>query len=275
VAIRRGRVAAGCLLVGWQGHFAKFARLVIWAGSGRGPIPFFCGSCSVKLKLVAPFVLLAILFSVSNASASPGREVNASNILRGGPYYVLSEHGVPNGMPCEWYAYATTVGLAYCAHPGIDISASYENLYAATDGVIEFAGSDAAYWPNHVDIRVTSDRYVGELHIYGHMSQVFVEPGQAVKKGDLLGISGEAGGAPHVHFERRTAPNAQCAAGCAIDPEPPLHGGQDIQAEPKPDEHYAKKTEPELVKDEDKKSDVKSAEESGKSEKKPKKTKQD
>jgi murein DD-endopeptidase MepM/ murein hydrolase activator NlpD len=180
----------------------------------------------VKIKFVAPFILLAVLFSVSSASANVGREINAGNILKGGPYYVLSEHGVPNGMPCEWYAYATTVGLDYCDHPGIDISANYENLYAATDGVVEFAGADAAYWPNHVDIRVTSERYKGELHIYGHMSQVFVEPGQTVKKGEVLGVSGEAGGAPHVHFERRTAPNAQCPGGCAIDPEPPLHSGQ-------------------------------------------------
>src|SRR5215216_3158794 len=174
----------------WQGHLADFARLVIWAESGRCPIPFFCGSCSVKLKFVVPLVLFAILFSAFTASANPGREVNASNILKGGPYYILSENGVPNGMPCEWYAYATTVGLPYCAHPGIDISANYENLYAATDGLVEFAGSDAAYWPNHVDIRVTSERYSGELHTYGHMSVVFVEPGQTVKKGELLGVSG-------------------------------------------------------------------------------------
>jgi hypothetical protein len=228
----------------------------------------------VKLKLVVPLVLLAILISASNTSANVGDEINASNILKGGPYYILSENGVPNGMPCEWYAYATTVGLPYCAHPGDDISANYENLYAATDGVIEFAGPDAAYWPYHVDIRVTSERYQGELHIYGHMSQVFVEYGQTVKKGDLLGVSGEAGGAPHIHFERRTAPNAQCPAGCSIDPKPPLHGGQDAIKEEQPEEEKnarAKsedKNDKQSGKQEDEKSDKKTDDESADDDKK-------
>jgi hypothetical protein len=220
--------------------------LVIGRNWGFPNSAFLWVLISVKLKLflLIAFVASFLSFSQTSASIPVGSEIDASNILKGGPYFVLSAHGVPNGQPCDWYTYATTVGLPYCAHPGVDISANYENLYAATDGVVEFAGPDAAYWPNHVDIRVTSPDYLGELHIYGHMSQVFVATGQVVKKGDLLGVSGEAGGAPHVHFERRTAPNAQCAIGCAIDPEPPLHGEQgvatDTNSNKKPKAHADK-----------------------------------
>jgi murein DD-endopeptidase MepM/ murein hydrolase activator NlpD len=224
------RLAAG-RRVAQPAWLAAVERLVIWARPGQGLVSLFCGFRSVKLKLVLSAVLVAFFLAALGAAAA-GRQINAGNVLRGGPYYVLSEHGVPNGMPCDWYAYATTVGLPYCAHPGIDITANFENLYAATDGVIEFAGADAAYWPLHVDIRVTSEQFLGELHIYGHMSQVYVEPGQTVTKGELLGVSGEAGGGPHLHFERRTAPNALCPIGCAIDPEPPLYWEQTTSAEP-------------------------------------------
>jgi hypothetical protein len=198
-------------------------RLIIVAELGRSPILFFCGSLSVKIK----FLLLLPLFVFvlpAITEASGFREIHVTTVLRGGVYHVLAEDGQPNGMPCDWYLYATSVGEDYCDHPGEDIDANFENLYAATDGVIEFAGADSAYWPNHVDIRVSDGPFQGELHIYGHMSQVFVTTGQTVKKGDLIGVSGTAGGTPHLHFERRTAPNAQCALGCAIDPDPPLTG---------------------------------------------------
>ncbi len=190
---------------------------------GISPILLFCGSFSVKFKMLLLIPLFVfILPTVTEASGF--REIHIKTVLRGRIYHVIAEDGQPNGMPCDWYLYATSVGEDYCDHPGEDIDANFENLYAATNGVIDFAGPDSAYWPNHVDIRVTSGPFKGELHIYGHMSQVYVATGQTVKKGDPIGVSGTAGNVAHLHFERRTAPNAQCALGCSINPDPVLTG---------------------------------------------------
>lgn len=168
------------------------------------------------------FLLFGGMAASARADSTNGlRQINIPTVV-GGQRDVLAEHGVPNGMPCDWYAYAVVVGLDYCDHPGMDIAVNYEPLYAATDGIVELAGYDGYYQPYHVDIRVTDGPFVGEQHIYGHMSEVAVVAGQTVKRGDYLGISGEAGSAPHLHFERRTAPQPGFPAGIAIDPEPVL-----------------------------------------------------
>ena len=181
---------------------------------------------SWRLFMFRWLVIALILFGGATASASADsvnglRQIEVPTVI-GDTRDVLAENGVPNGMPCWWYDYATIVGLDYCDHPGMDIFVNYEPLYAATDGIVEFSGYDGYYVPDHVDLRVTKGPYTGEQHIYGHMSSVAVVPGQEVKRGDLLGISGEAGTAPHLHFERRTPVSEVCIAGCALDPEPVL-----------------------------------------------------
>lgn len=166
-----------------------------------------------------PAIVIFLLFATQVHAQL--REIDLPVVV-GGKRAVLAENGVPNGMPCWWYDYSTLVGLDYCDHPGMDIYVYYEPLYAATDGVVELAGYDGYYTPYHVDIRVSKGPYKGEQHIYGHMSEVYVVSGQKVKKGDLLGISGEAGSAPHLHFERRSAVSDECFIGCSLDPEPVL-----------------------------------------------------
>src|SRR5690606_16577381 len=151
--------------------------------------------------LIALLILLGGVLSVGQADASYElRTIPVPTIIGEGEFTVLAEHGVPNGMPCSWYEYATLVGLDYCDHPGADVSVYYQPLYAATDGIVEFAGSDGYYVPFHVDIRVEGGVFDQEEHIYGHMSEVAVVTGQEVKRGDLIGVSGEAGSAPHIHF---------------------------------------------------------------------------
>ena len=174
------------------------------------------------MVLRATALAAALLLLAQVALAEGLREIAVPVVLGGGDRTVYSEHGEPNGMPCEWYAYAVQVGLAPCVHPGMDIEANFEPLYAATDGVVEFAGSDGYYKPLHVDIRVTDGTYDAELHIYGHMSEILVKTGDRVKRGQRIGTSGTAGSGAHLHFERRSEPTDQYPGGRALDPEPVL-----------------------------------------------------
>jgi murein DD-endopeptidase MepM/ murein hydrolase activator NlpD len=85
-------------------------------------------------------------------------------------------------------------------HKGIDLGAPYGSpIYAATDGVISYAGPRAGY--GHVMVIRDWD---GTETVYGHMS-AFVRRSGRVHAGDLIARVGSAGDAtgPHLHFEVR------------------------------------------------------------------------
>ena len=86
-----------------------------------------------------------------------------------------------------------------------------------------------------VDTRVAYGRMVIIDHgdkvatVYAHMSEVTVEPGQVVQRGDLLGLVGSTGFAtgPHVHFEVRLD-------GDPVDPLPYVGSATAVQAPTRP-----------------------------------------
>ena len=84
-------------------------------------------------------------------------------------------------------------------------------LYAAKSGVIEEAGPASGYglW-----IRIRTDE--GELLEYGHNNENFVQKGQRVQAGDVIGTVGNRGDStgPHLHF------GVQDASGNWTDPVP-------------------------------------------------------
>ena len=95
-------------------------------------------------------------------------------------------------------------------HKGIDLGAPYgSGIYAATDGVIVYAGPQAGYG----QLIVIRD-WDGTETAYGHMS-AFVRRSGRVHAGDLIARVGSAGDAtgPHLHFEVRIG-------GVAINPLP-------------------------------------------------------
>ena len=89
----------------------------------------------------------------------------------------------------------------YKLHTGVDIGASYgSNFVAANDGVVTIAGMNTAYG-NMVII----DHGGGVSTLYAHGSEIMVEVGQTVKRGDVVlkvGSTGYSTG-PHAHFEVR------------------------------------------------------------------------
>ena len=87
------------------------------------------------------------------------------------------------------------------SHPGLDISADKGSpVYATADGAVSQASNAGAYG-NLIAI----DHGYGLETRYGHLSAYRVKPGQAVKRGDVIGLVGSTGRAtgPHLHYEVR------------------------------------------------------------------------
>lgn len=85
-------------------------------------------------------------------------------------------------------------------HEGIDLTASRgTNIYATADGVVTQAGYRAGGFGKKVLI----DHGYGYETLYGHCDEVLVEPGQKVKRGELIARVGSTGlsKSPHLHYE--------------------------------------------------------------------------
>ncbi|MEO6714169.1 MAG: M23 family metallopeptidase [Mycobacteriales bacterium] len=87
-------------------------------------------------------------------------------------------------------------------HKGIDLASSTGTpIYAASDGVVTFAGAAGGYG------RLVTIRHAGGYTTaYGHMSKIKVSTGERVKAGEIIALVGSAGHStgPHLHFEVRT-----------------------------------------------------------------------
>jgi murein DD-endopeptidase MepM/ murein hydrolase activator NlpD len=86
-------------------------------------------------------------------------------------------------------------------HEGVDLEAAYgTKVRAAADGIVSFAGWDGGY-----GYLIKIDHGYGYETRYGHNSKILVYEGQAVKKGQVISLSGSSGVAtgPHLHYEVR------------------------------------------------------------------------
>ena len=99
-----------------------------------------------------------------------------------------------------WPTQGTITQYFWEYHPGIDIANEVGTPeFAADGGQVVFAG-----WGSY-GIYVEIDHGNGFHTIYAHMSAVLVATGQAVTKGQRIGLMGATGRAtgPHLHFEIR------------------------------------------------------------------------
>jgi murein DD-endopeptidase MepM/ murein hydrolase activator NlpD len=83
-------------------------------------------------------------------------------------------------------------------HLGFDLAdVQHVRVNAANDGKIVWADRLGIYGNC-----VVVDHGYGLQSIYGHLSQIMVKPGETVKKGQTLGLSGSTGlaGGDHLHF---------------------------------------------------------------------------
>jgi murein DD-endopeptidase MepM/ murein hydrolase activator NlpD len=85
-------------------------------------------------------------------------------------------------------------------HAGLDFAAPQGTpIYATADGTVKIAGNQGNGYGNHVVI----NHGYGYQTLYGHMVRVKSRPGQAVKRGEVIGWVGSTGKStgPHCHYE--------------------------------------------------------------------------
>lgn len=86
-------------------------------------------------------------------------------------------------------------------HTGIDIQAGKGTpIYAAADGEVKLARTARGGYGKQIEINHGLSRYTTR---YAHLSEILVKKGQEVKRGDLIGYSGNTGlsSGPHLHYE--------------------------------------------------------------------------
>ncbi|MGY3203236.1 M23 family metallopeptidase [Streptomyces sp. TE5632] len=120
-------------------------------------------------------------------------------------------------------SYAQAGGMWQSAHSGQDYAVPNGTEVVATHGgtVVKAGGNGAGDGPAYGNA-VVINHGNGAYSQYAHLSQVHVQPGQVVKTGQKIALSGNTGNSsgPHLHFEVRTSPNY----GSAIDPVKFLSG---------------------------------------------------
>ena len=143
-----------------------------------------------RIKLFRnPLTALALLYAVVLLGCAPE-----------GATKILSYHGLPTGG-----------GQSSVRHPGVDFAALVEDpVIAAADGVVIKVGFE---WGCGRGVSIEHRAQEAPLGwtLYCHFTEINVQEGQTVKRGDVLGtagISGQTGGVPHVHFG--LCPNKPC-----------------------------------------------------------------
>jgi murein DD-endopeptidase MepM/ murein hydrolase activator NlpD len=126
-----------------------------------------------------------------------------------GPTYV------PDGLVCRFDGRTHAAGglgdgptagqdwLYYDGHDGLDYGLYYERVVAAADGVVSFAGWDRPGCPKcGFGQYVFVDHGNGITTRYAHLEAILVAKGQRVRRGEVLGISGNTGSSSgeHLHF---------------------------------------------------------------------------
>lgn len=100
-------------------------------------------------------------------------------------------------------------GFGYRMHPIYKVRKMHEGtdfslpkgtpIYATGDGVVESTTTKFSGYGKYIEIK----HGFGYQTLYAHLSEFEVRPGQKVKRGQIIGYSGNTGGstAPHLHYE--------------------------------------------------------------------------
>ena len=155
--------------------------------------------------------LTPIVLSTSNQPPSM-EELRANAILKGLDelnLYRIAAFKTPLGMPVKAAVRWTSgfggrndpLGRGYRRHEGQDLAGAYGTpIFSTADGVVTYAGWESGYG------RLVKVQHAFGLETrYGHLSQIRVEVGQRVSRGDRIGDMGNSGRSTgtHLHYEVR------------------------------------------------------------------------
>ena len=128
--------------------------------------------------------------------------------------YRLAAFRVPLGLPLHT-SYRFTSGFGYRndpingsgrMHEGQDLAGDYGSpIYATADGTVSYAG-----WQGGYGRLIKIQHAFGIETRYGHLSQIRVDVGQKVSRGDRIGDMGNSGRSTgtHLHYEVRLSGSA-------------------------------------------------------------------
>ena len=123
--------------------------------------------------------------------------------------FALMQH-VPNGSPVEYRGITSRFG--YRTHPtlksrefhrGSDMKAPMKTpIYATADAIVEWASIHKRSGYGNL---IILDHSFGFKTYFGHLNKIVVKSGQFIKRGDLIGYTGNSGmsNGPHLHYEVR------------------------------------------------------------------------
>lgn len=122
----------------------------------------------------------------------------------------LMLQSIPSGYPVPDHGVTSRFGVRQhpvrgeeTFHWGADLKAERGTaVYATAEGVVEWAAMNK---DSGLGKMVKLNHNYGFSTIYGHLDKIGVKAGQYVRKGDLLGYSGNTGvtSGPHLHYEVR------------------------------------------------------------------------
>lgn len=117
---------------------------------------------------------------------------------------------IPSGTPIEYHGITSKYG--YRIHPtlnrkefhrGTDLKAKMNTpIYATADGIVEWAGFHKRSGYGNL---IILEHVYGFKSYFGHLNKIVIKSGQYVKKGQLIGYTGNSGmsNGPHLHYEIR------------------------------------------------------------------------
>jgi murein DD-endopeptidase MepM/ murein hydrolase activator NlpD len=122
----------------------------------------------------------------------------------------LMLNSIPSGFPLDSDRVTSDFGMRrhpieghMALHGGIDFGAPRGTpVYATADGVVEWAAQHESSGMGKM-IRLLHN--YGFSSVYGHLDQIEVKSGNYVRRGELIGYSGNTGAStgPHLHYEVR------------------------------------------------------------------------
>jgi murein DD-endopeptidase MepM/ murein hydrolase activator NlpD len=138
--------------------------------------------------------------------AADGVEAVLAQFQAGDPEWVAGSLWFQSPRPCtgissEFGQRAHPILAVTRLHAGADIGASTgDPVEAAADGIVLLAEARGGYGNSVV---IAHGFSLGT--VYAHNSELLVQPGQQVKRGDVIARAGSTGlsTGPHVHFETR------------------------------------------------------------------------